>query len=65
MEKLKTFVSKKFIVLLLVFFWLPFIVMKMVEKQVSENILILVVGGMFAAAGIYKVVQGQIDRIQK
>lgn len=65
MEKLKGFVSKKFVFGIILIFWTPVIVIKMVESQVPSDVLMAIVVGLFSIGGVYSMVQGLIDKGHK
>lgn len=65
MEKLKSFVSKKLLVSMVLIFWVPLIVIKMVEAHVDISVISMIVGGLFSIGGVYNLVQGMIDKVQK
>lgn len=65
MEKLKSFVSKKFIFGMILIFWVPIVAIKMVEAQVPQDALFAIVVGLFSIGGVYSFVQGMIDKAKK
>ena len=62
MEKLKRFVSKKLLISMILIFWVPVIVIKMVEVHVDVQVISMIVGGLFSIGGVYNIVQGLIDK---
>lgn len=65
MDKLKSFISKKLLVSMILIFWVPLIVIKMVQAQVDVQVISMIVGGLFSIGGVYNLVQGMIDKAQK
>lgn len=50
---------------MILIFWVPLIVIKMVQAQVDVQVISMIVGGLFSIGGVYNLVQGMIDKAQK